>query len=208
MFTGLVPATGTVTDLTRSEAGLRIAVECAAIAARVKIGDSVAVNGICLTVSSLDGGMLHFDAIAQTIGRTTLGAWQRGTRVHLEPALRLGDPLGGHWVQGHVEGTAQVESVDRSDGQWRVRIAVDGAAEQRWDDVICAQGSIAVDGVSLTIAACGSGFFEVALIPHTLECTALGALRAGDHVNLEADPLARLVARLVARAVAQHLARQ
>jgi len=208
MFTGLVPATGTVTDLTRSEAGLRIAVECAAIAARVKIGDSVAVNGICLTVSSLDGGLLHFDAIAQTIGRTTLGAWQRGTRVHLEPALRLGDPLGGHWVQGHVEGTAQVESVDRSDGQWRVRIAVDGAAEQRWDDVICAQGSIAVDGVSLTIAACGSGFFEVALIPHTLECTALGALRAGDHVNLEADPLARLVARLVARAVAQHLARQ
>jgi len=208
MFTGLVPATGTVTDLTRSEAGLRIAVECAAIAARVKIGDSVAVNGICLTVSSLDGGMLHFDAIAQTIGRTTLGAWQRGTRVHLEPALRLGDPLGGHWVQGHVEGTAQVDSVDRRDGQWRVRIAVDGAAEQRWDDVICAQGSIAVDGVSLTIAACGSGFFEVALIPHTLECTALGALRAGDHVNLEADPLARLVARLVARAVAQHLARQ
>jgi len=208
MFTGLVPATGTVTDLTRSEAGLRIAVECAAIAARVKIGDSVAVNGICLTVSSLDGGLLHFDAIAQTIGRTTLGAWQRGTRVHLEPALRLGDPLGGHWVQGHVEGTAQVDSVDRRDGQWRVRIAVDGAAEQRWDDVICAQGSIAVDGVSLTIAACGSGFFEVALIPHTLECTALGALRAGDHVNLEADPLARLVARLVARAVAQHLARQ
>lgn len=204
MFTGLVPSTGTITDLTRSEAGVRVAVECPTIAARVQIGDSVAVNGICLTVASLGGGVLHFDAVAQTLGRTTLGAWQRGTRVHLEPALRLGDPIGGHWVQGHVEGTGQVESVDRTDGQWRMRIAVDSTAEQRWDDVICAQGSIAVDGVSLTIAACGSGFFEVALIPHTLECTALGGLRAGDRVNLEADPLARLVAR----AVAQHLARR
>lgn len=204
MFTGLVPSTGTITDLTRSETGLRIAVECAAVVARVQVGDSVAVHGICLTVASLDGGVLHFDAIAQTIERTTLGEWQRGKRVHLEPALRLGDPLGGHWVQGHVEGTAQVDSIDRTNGQWRVRIAVDNTAEQRWDDVICAQGSIAVDGVSLTIAACGSGFFEVALIPHTIHCTALGELRSGDRVNLEADPLARLVAR----AVAQQLARR
>jgi len=204
MFTGLVSSTGTVTDLTRSEAGIRVVVKCASIAARVQIGDSVAVHGICLTVTSLGGDTLHFDVVAQTMGRTTLGTWQLGKHVHLEPALRLGDPLGGHWVQGHVEGTAAVESVDRTDGQWRVRIAVDGSAEQQWDDVICAQGSIAVDGVSLTIAACGSGFFEVALIPHTLECTALGALRAGDRVNLEADPLARLVARAVARHLARH----
>jgi riboflavin synthase alpha subunit len=204
MFTGLIQSIGTLTDLTPSDTGVRIRVECPAIVARVQLGDSVAVNGICLTVSSLGDGALHFDAVRQTLDRTTLRTWQRGVRVHLEPALRMGDPIGGHLVQGHVEGIGRVESVDRTGGQWRVRIAVDANAEQQWDDVICAQGSIAVDGVALTIAACGSGFFEVALIPHTLECTALGALRPGDGVNLEADPLARLVAR----AVAQQLARR
>jgi riboflavin synthase len=204
MFTGLVQSTGTITAHSPSSTGVRLRVDCAAIASRVQLGDSVAVHGICLTVSSLEGGALHFDAVAQTLGKTTLGAWQVGKRVHLEPALRVGDQLGGHWVQGHVNGTAQVESVDRTGGQWRTRIAVDSGTEQEWEDVLCPQGSIAVDGVSLTIAACRRGSFDVALIPHTLECTELGALRQGDRVNLEADPLASLVARAVAR----HLSRR
>jgi riboflavin synthase len=148
-------------------------------------GDSIAVDGVCLTVVARDGGKLAFDVVPETVARTK----PFGAEVNLEPALRIGDPLGGHYVQGHVDGVGRV----RSHAEGRLSIEAP-------DELLryCVEkGSIAVDGVALTIAALGDDAFEVALVPHTLQVTTLGALRPGDRVNLEVDLLAKYVERLV-----------
>ena len=148
-------------------------------------GDSIAVDGVCLTVVARDGGKLAFDVVPETVARTK----PFGAEVNLEPALRIGDPLGGHYVQGHVDGVGRVRS--HAEG----RLAIEAPAELLRYCV--EKGSIAVDGVALTIAALGDDAFEVALVPHTLQVTTLGALRPGDRVNLEVDLLAKYVERLV-----------
>lgn len=148
-------------------------------------GDSVAVDGVCLTVVERRDGRLAFDVVAETLSR----AKPFGAEVNLEPALRAGDPLGGHYVQGHVDAVGRVQSAD-----------ADGLSIEAPSGVLryCVEkGSVAVDGVSLTIAALGDEAFEVALVPHTLAQTTLGALRPGDPVNLEADVLAKYVERLL-----------
>lgn len=180
MFTGIVREVGTVASFD----GGQLVVETATDAA---IGDSVAISGVCLTVTERGEGRLAFDLHSETLDRTTLGRLTAGARVNIEASLRAGDPLGGHIVQGHVDGTGSLR--ERSDLTW-----FDAPAEiTRY----CVEkGSIAVDGTSLTVAAVDDDGFAVALIPHTLEATTLGSLDPGDPVNLEVDVLAKYVEKL------------
>jgi riboflavin synthase len=180
VFTGIVQERGRV----RSFEDGRLVVESSL---EPGLGDSVAVNGVCLTVVDASNGALSFDLLDETIAR----AKPFGAEVNLEPALRAGEPLGGHYVQGHVDGVGLVRSFVGE------RLAVE-APEQILRYCV-EKGSIALDGVSLTIAALHDDAFEVALVPHTLEVTTLGALAPGDPVNLEVDVLAKYVERLVAR---------
>jgi riboflavin synthase len=187
--------TGIDRELGRVEAfdGSRLRVAAPATAPGVAIGDSVAIAGVCLTVVENGGAALSFDAVPETISRTSLGRLRPGDGVNVEPALRAGDPMGGHVMQGHVDGVGTVRSIE-AEGDGR-RIWLDTPP-----DVLryCVEkGSVAVDGASLTIAALDDAGFAVALIPHTLAATTLGALQPGDSVNLEADVLAKYVERLL-----------
>ena len=154
-------------------------------------GASVAVNGACLTLAALRGTDGEFDVVPETWERTTLRTLRPRDSVNLERSLRLGDRIDGHFVQGHVDGTAAVEAVDRAGGEWRLHLRTDPALAP----YLVAKGSVAVDGVSLTIVDAAEGRFSVALIPTTLERTVLGTRRPGDLVNIETDILARLIVR-------------
>ena len=188
MFTGLIREVATVAAVD----GGRIEVAAAQAAA---VGDSVAIDGVCLTVVAVDGGRLAFDVVPETFARTALGSLAPGSRVNVEPALRVGDALGGHYVQGHVDGVGAVRSAE-AEGEGR-RVWFDAPADVL--RYVVEKGSIAVQGTSLTVAAVDDAGFAVALIPHTLDATTLGALAPGDRVNLEADVLAKYVEKLVAR---------
>ncbi|HEY7421124.1 MAG TPA: riboflavin synthase [Gaiellaceae bacterium] len=190
MFTGIVRELGTVDAFD----GSRLVVAAAETAGSAAIGDSVAVAGVCLTVVERDDGKLAFDVVPETLSRTALARLGLGSKVNLEPSLRVGDQLGGHVVQGHVDAVGRIRSVTQ-EGDGR-RVWVD--APETVLAYCIEKGSIAVDGVSLTIAAFDGDGFEVALIPHTLAFTTLGALEPGDEVNLEADVLGKVVERLVA----------
>lgn len=199
MFTGLVQAIGTIADAAPSAAGRRITVDAGAWDRHPVDGESISVSGICLTVTGVTRhGHLNFDVVPQTLALTCAGSWHAGTRVNLECAVSASTPLGGHIVQGHVDGVGTVESVDRSGGGWRTRIAADRSMLAP----LAPQGSVAVDGVSLTVAACGAGWLEVALIPETLERTTLAHALAGERVHIEVDHLAKLVDRAVSRILA------
>ena len=189
MFTGIVREVGTVAAFD----GSRLVLGAAETAAGVTVGDSVSIGGVCLTVVAVEEGRLAFDVVPETLSRTALGRLEPGDRVNLEPSLRVGDPLGGHVVQGHVDAVGHVRSVT-PEGDSR-RVWIDAPA-----DVVryCLEkGSIAVDGVSLTVAGGEDNRVEVELIPHTLAVTTLGELGPGDEVNLEPDMLAKVVERLV-----------
>lgn len=189
MFTGLIREIGTVTSFD----GGRLTVE-ATLAEGASLGDSVAIDGVCLTVVACDGSSLAFDAVPETLARTSLGTLEQGSRVNLEPALRAGEALGGHYVQGHVDGVASVRSVEpEGDGR---RVWFDTPAELL--RYVVEKGSVAVQGTSLTVAGLDERGFAVALIPHTLQETTLGALEPDDPVNVEVDVLAKYVERLVA----------
>jgi riboflavin synthase len=197
MFTGIVEGTGTVADLAAAGdgSGARLRVDAPWLAGRLAVGESVAVNGCCVTVAEPTAAGFAADLVAETLRRTALGGLRAGARVNLERPLPLGGRLGGHLVQGHVDGVAEV--LDRTpvgDGE-EVRIELP-AHLQRY---VVEKGSIAVDGVSLTVAGVGPGWFTVALVPHTLEVTTLGERRPGDPVQLEADVIAKYVERLVVR---------
>lgn len=190
MFTGLVEATGV---LARRDGGhLRIACP---FAAELSGGESVNVSGACLTVESHDASAFTVTAVPATLSRTTIGALQVGGRVNLERAMRADGRFGGHIVQGHVDGVGEV--VGRRDAAEGFEVQI--AAPPEVDRYIVPRGSVAVDGVSLTIAAAGPGNFTVAIIPHTAAHTTIGTLRAGHRVNLEADILAKYVESLCAR---------
>jgi riboflavin synthase len=190
MFTGIVREVGTVAAFD----GSRLVVDAPETAAGVAVGDSVSITGVCLTVVEAEAGRLAFDVVPETLSRTALGGLEPGDRVNLEPALRVGDPLGGHVVQGHVDAIGRVRSVAPEGDSRRVRIdAPDSIVRYCLE-----KGSIAVDGVSLTVAALDGDGVEVALIPHTLAVTTLGGLVPGDEVNLEVDVLAKVVERLLA----------
>lgn len=194
MFTGLVREVGTVVSVEGDGERRALTVAVPATAASAAIGDSVAVAGVCLTVEAVESEELRFHAVAETVRRTTLGRLAAGDRVNVEPALRAGDPLGGHLVQGHVDGLGTVRTVE-PEGEG-VRLVVATAPELARYCV--EKGSIAVDGVSLTIAGLDGDAFAVALVPHTLAATTLGTLVPGEPVNLEVDILAKYAERLLA----------
>jgi riboflavin synthase alpha subunit len=190
MFTGIIRERGRVVSAERNGGGLRLRI-AAPTTAKAALGDSVAVSGCCLTVTVADGGTLEFDAVPETIQRTTLGGLVQGAEVNLEPALRAGEPLGGHFVQGHVDGRGRVGAFDREGEGARLRLELQPELLR-----YCVEkGSIAVDGVSLTIAALLGDGVEVALVPFTLAHTTLGALAPGAEVNVEVDLLAKYAER-------------
>ena len=195
MFTGIVRELGVVVTVEEAGGGRELVVRAPETASGVKLGDSVAVDGVCLTAAAVDGERIAFHAVPETLARTTLGALQPDERVNVEPALRAGDELGGHYVQGHIDGIGRIQSVE-AEGEG-LRVFVEAP-----DDVLryCVEkGSITLDGVSLTVAELAADAFAVALVPHTLAATTLAELRPGQQVNLEVDVLAKYVERLVSR---------
>ena len=195
MFTGIVEEVGTVRELTRRGDVTRLAVGAAVACEGSDPGASVAVNGVCLTVVARVAGELVFELGPETLTRTALGRLASGQRVNLERPLRLGGALGGHLVLGHVDGIGTVETVTRVESTARVRIAL---GDPGLAPLLIPQGSVAVDGVSLTVAALTGTTFEVMLIPHTLMATTLDGLVAGQAVNIETDVIGKYVVRSLA----------
>ena len=195
MFTGIVRELGVVVDADDIGGGLDLLVHAPETAARTGVGDSVSVNGVCLTATAIEAGAMSFHAVPETIGRSTLGSLAPDRRVNIEPALRAGEALGGHYVQGHVDAVGVIQSVE-AEGEG-LRVFVEAPS-----DVLrycVAKGSVTVDGVSLTVAELAEDAFAVALVPHTLAATTLSDVRPGQAVNLEADVLAKYVERLISR---------
>ncbi len=194
MFTGIVEEVGVVRRTGRSGETARLDIAARATMDGSEPGASVAVSGTCLTVVAKDADGFAFEVGPETLARTTLGRLEAGDRVNLERPLRFGGSLGGHLVLGHVDGVGTVGAVTRVESTARIRVGFDTAL----DALMIPQGSVAVDGVSLTIAALGSGWLEVMLIPHTLGATTLGRLTVGDRVNIEADVIGKYVVRSLA----------
>lgn len=193
MFTGLVEEIGTVEGLTQLDDAVRIAVHAPKVTADAAPGDSIAVDGVCLTLVGNDGGVFTADVMRETLERSRLGSYAPGARVNLERALAAGQRMGGHIVQGHVDGVGEVVS-RTSSAHWEVvRFTLPGRLER----YVVEKGSIAVNGTSLTVSAVGEGFFEVSLIPTTLRETTAGGLAPGDPVNLEVDIVAKYVEKMV-----------
>lgn len=195
MFTGIVEEIGTVRDVRRRADVARLEIAAVDTLEGSEVGASVAVSGVCLTVVDRGRDGLGFEVGPETLARTTLGGLARGDRVNLERPLRFGGALGGHLVLGHVDGTGTVTEVIRVESTARVRVALAG---RELEPLLIPQGSVAVDGVSLTVAALLDGAFEVMLIPHTLAATTLGALRVGQAVNIETDVIGKYVRRSLA----------
>ena len=194
MFTGLIADLGRVRQLDRLDDGARVRIETA-LAGELRDGDSVAVNGVCLTATEVDGSSFAAEAMNETLARSSLGALDTGSEVNLELPLRASDRLGGHLVQGHVDGVGTIAGIDRDGIARRVRIE---AGEELLRYVV-EKGSIAVDGVSLTVAEMETRSFTVSLIPETLERTTFGRAQLGRTVNLEVDVLAKYVEKAVRR---------
>jgi riboflavin synthase len=194
MFSGIVGSVGAVLGLAKSNAGLRLTIgHTFAGPIEIEPGASVAVNGVCLTVEKAEAGRFEATAVVETLSKTTLGALTAGDRVNLERALRVGDELGGHWVQGHVDAVGGVVSVDRSGGD--VGVSVEAPAPVR--RFLAEKGAVTVDGVSLTISKWADPIFTVALVPYTVAHTIASAYRPGTRVNLESDLIARYLDRLL-----------
>ncbi|HTX31629.1 MAG TPA: riboflavin synthase [Solirubrobacteraceae bacterium] len=194
MFTGLVKDLGRVAEVERSGGGARLRIDTA-LAGELRQGDSVAVNGVCLTATAVDGSWFDAEAMNETLTRTSLGALRAGAAVNLELPLRAGEPLGGHLVQGHVDGMGRIAELEDDGFARRLRIQT-GAEILRY---VVEKGSIAVDGISLTVVDVAAQSFTVSLIPETLERTNLGASGIGSTVNLEVDVLAKYVEKAVRR---------
>jgi riboflavin synthase len=195
VFTGIVQSLGTVRSLGRQSAGARLVLDAPELERPIADGASIAVNGVCLTATRSDPRQITFDVVHETLARSTLGALQPGDRVNLERSVRIDERLEGHIVQGHADGTAVVTGVRQSGGEqvWSFRV------ERHLCPYLIPKGSIAVDGVSLTIAEVQGDTFRIALIPATLERTTLGQRRAGDRVNIETDIVARTIVETLRR---------
>jgi riboflavin synthase len=200
MFTGLVEGTGTVEGIEPRGDGVRLTIRLGPIAKGVEVGDSIAISGCCLTVTALEGDLASFDAIPETLERTGFASVQPGGRVNLERSLRVGDRLGGHMVQGHVDGVARCTGRVREGGdgadEGQVRFDFEGPASLTEQMVM--KGSVTIDGVSLTLIHVAAGTFAVAIIPHTLAITTFGGMQPGDVVNIEGDVIGKWVRKAVA----------
>ncbi len=191
MFTGLVEAIGTVTAIADQPPGKRFTIDVGLVAEGAQIGDSICINGCCLTAVSIDGDKLDFEAGDETLSRTNLNQIAVGSGVNLERSLAVGDRLGGHYVTGHVDGMGSLIE-RRDDPPWS---HLKFQMPKQLASQVAAKGSIAIDGISLTVVDADDQSFTVALIPHTLQVTTLGQLAVGDQINLETDVLAKYVQR-------------
>lgn len=191
MFTGIITEIGTVRSVERRSGGIRLSVSAEAPSQEMTVGDSVAIAGVCQTAVSVGDGWFSVDAVEETQKKTTLGRLQDGARVNLELAVRPGDRLGGHMVQGHVDCAGEVREVVRRKDSWIIRVAYPGEFRANLVPV----GSVAMDGVSLTVAELTDNDFSVSVIPHTMEHTTLKLLKIGTAVNLEFDILGKYVLR-------------
>jgi riboflavin synthase len=194
MFTGIIMATGRVCSIVAKEGELTLGVDAAALdVRRIAVGDSVSVEGVCLTVTRLEGTVFYADVSRETLAKSTLGRLLEGARVNLEPSLRAGDPLGGHMVSGHVDAVGTLTAALPDARSWRLQFELP-AALMRY---VAPKGSICIDGVSLTVNDVSGRRFDVNIIPHTRAVTTLGELRTGDGVNIEIDVIARYIERLI-----------
>jgi riboflavin synthase alpha subunit len=193
MFTGIVQAKGSIASLVPTQAGVRLTVNRhgwkPAGGLEINHGDSICVSGVCLTVTAFTDQTLSFDVIPETLAMTKLGKLGQGDSVNLEPSVTAATPMGGHFVQGHVDGLGVVSSISQDQGQWRVTVTPPAALME----YIIPKGSITLDGVSLTIASVTRDSFDVALIPTTLNLTTLASLKQGDVLNVETDILSRTI---------------
>jgi riboflavin synthase len=195
MFTGLIEHRGRVEALVPAAAGASLRVDLGPLADGAALGNSIAVNGLCLTITSLAGGVASFDVSAESLKRTTLGDWRAGRAVNLERALALGDRLGGHLVSGHVDGIGRLQARRPRGNSVVYTFLLPADASVR----VVEKGSVAIDGISLTSHDCRGRRFAVSVIPHTAAHTTLDALRPGDRVNLEQDAIGRWVEALLPR---------
>ena len=193
MFTGLVEERGTIVSVDELSDSVRLTVRGPLVTSDAGHGDSIAVNGVCLTVAANDSGAFTADVMRETLVRSSLGSLAAGDQVNLERAARLDARIGGHLVQGHVDGTAEVQEISPSDNWTVVRFSLPHDLAR----YVVEKGSITVDGVSLTVVEAGDDFFTVSLIPETLSATTLGSRKVGDLVNLEVDAIAKYVERLM-----------
>jgi len=197
MFTGIISSVGTVKSRRRSSAGVTVAIAGLGAADGVSPGDSVAVNGVCQTIERVTGGEIVFTAVGETLERTTLGSLAVGSRVNLETAVRADSLLGGHIVQGHVDGVGAVRSFARVGKDWLLKVSL---PRDLWSLVV-PKGSIALDGVSLTVIDCTrGGLVSVTIVPYTFEHTVVGAYKSGTRVNVETDVIGKYVRRFVGEA--------
>jgi riboflavin synthase len=196
MFTGIILATGRVSSLTEKGGDLELGVDAAALdLERVAIGDSISVQGACLTVTRKEGACFYADVSRETMAKTTLGNLRAGSRVNLEPSLRAGDALGGHWVSGHVDTVGKLKTLVQDARSWRLEFELPAALMR----FVASKGSICVNGVSLTVNKVEGRCFDVNIIPHTLKVTTLGEIKVDDGVNIEIDVIARYLERLMTK---------
>jgi riboflavin synthase len=196
MFTGIIVATGRVVSLAEKGGDLELGLDAAALdLQRIAVGDSVSVQGACLTVTRKDGTRFYADVSRETMAKTTLGALNPGSRVNLEPSLRAGDALGGHWVSGHVDVVGKLRRLVQDARSWRLEFELPGSLMR----FVAPKGSICVNGVSLTVNNVDGRCFDVNIIPHTFDVTTLGELKIDDGVNIEIDVIARYLERLMTK---------
>ena len=195
MFTGLIEGIGKISGIRRTQNEMRVAVTPFFDTTDCQLGDSVAVNGVCLTLTEIRGDSLGMDVSGETLSRTTLGLLRLGDHVNLERALRLSDRLGGHIVSGHVDGIGKILKKEQVNQSWLIRIGIEEAVSRYTIN----KGSIAVEGISLTINACEKDFFEVNIIPQTGTVTTLLTKKTGDPVNIETDLIGKYVEKLISR---------
>jgi riboflavin synthase len=194
MFTGIILATGRIASLKEKGGDLELGVDAAALDfKRIAIGDSVSVQGACLTVTRMENTRFYADVSRETMAKTTLGSSSTGSRVNLEPSLRAGGALGGHLVSGHVDAVGKLVGLVQDGRSWRLQFELPAPLMR----FVASKGSICVDGVSLTVNKVEGRCFDVNIIPHTLKVTTLGELKIGDQVNIEIDVIARYIERLM-----------
>jgi riboflavin synthase len=196
MFTGIILATGRVISLAERGGDLELGVDAAALDLHhIAVGDSVSVQGACLTVTRKEGTRFYADVSRETMAKTTLGTLSPGSRVNLEPSLRAGDPLGGHWVSGHVDAVGKLRALVQDARSWRLEFELPVSLMR----FVASKGSICVNGVSLTVNTVDGHRFDVNIIPHTFKATTLGELEIDDGVNIEIDVIARYLERLMTK---------
>jgi riboflavin synthase len=193
MFTGIVEGVGEVRNMVRAGSGATCTVWVPPSISDCRPGDSLCIDGVCLTVTSAKRNLLTLDVSVETLARSTLGSVKQGSMVNLERALRLSDRLGGHLVSGHVDGTGSIEKSAKVQGSWIISIAID----QGLSRYLIEKGSVAVDGISLTVNKCSGGFFEITVVPYTALVTTISKKRHGDRVNIEVDMISKYVEKFL-----------